>query len=62
METPKSLSPEEVDELLARVLLVFAKRGRELRRLREAAKSQEPTLPNEADNEATATSQNEPQQ
>ncbi len=37
MQERKKLSPDEVDALLARVLLVFAKRGRELRRGREEA-------------------------
>ncbi len=56
MQPPTQLTPDQIDELLARVLLVFAKRGRELHRLRGIQHSQSSAL---STDEGTTTASNE---
>ena len=59
MQTPRQLTPDQIDEVLARVLLVFAKRGRELHRLRDIQDPQGSAL---SSDEGTATASNEEEQ
>ena len=59
MQPPGQLTPDQIDEVLARVLLVFAKRGRELHRLRDIQDPRGSTL---SSDERAATEPNEEEQ